>query len=416
MVATPPQTIVDVVESELGEELGPDLIAKMDSLPHAVLFSLHEAYEEFAAQTGNEINADRVGLRPYVPAARLSSRLRRGILDGTGRSFDDLGAVDASVEALHKLLLYCHSVALLNPLVYITDYIRLGINESYVRSRLANYLSWINYVRPLIDSGALLLLEDRQASIGWPKEISNAWELAQRYVAKADFSDNLELSSAEGMARWEIEAATGALENAIENVAHEWSVAADYRFAIDYFLPTRVYMTALRALAEDTYTRDRFPDRKLDAMRLMALLELELPDFEFSARDLVLVREGDHFVQWRADLSKALDRVILLGDQDLLEHGQGLRALEEELVGTRRDLEKATGRSKYLSDARAGNTTFMTGALAAVALSHWGNPAIGVASLAIGTALNRALAFRKSKVKDADVALLNHYVLFTSTH
>jgi len=98
---------------------------------------------------------------------------------------------------------------------------------------------------------------------------------------------------------------------------------------------------------------------KLDAMRLMALLELDLSDFEFPVRDLVKVREGDQFVRWRADLGKALDRIILLADRDLLERGEGLRILQEELVGKRIDLEKSTGRSKYLSEARAGNTTLV---------------------------------------------------------
>jgi hypothetical protein len=420
------QTIVDVIESSFDAELGPDLISQIDSLPHASLFRFHEAYDDFATRVGTRIGPDNTGLRPYIPAARLHARLRRGILDGTGTSFDDLGVVDASMEALHRLLLYCHSIALLNPLVYITDLIRLGSSKDYVRNRLANYLSWINYARPLIDSGTLLLLENREASIGWYGELSNSWELANRYFAEADFSDTIELPQAEAqrLLREEAESATGALEHAIDNVAHEWAVAADSGFAIDHFLPTKLYLTALQAFisdshmypVEDAAVRNPSVIHKLDAMRLMALLQLDLPDFEFSARDLVQVREGEQFVQWRADLGSALDHVILLADHDLLGHGEGLRILQEELISKRRDLEKSTGRSKYLSEARAGNTTLITGALTAVALSSWLNPAIGVASLAISTALQRAWAFRRSKVKNADVALLNHYVLFTKTH
>jgi len=37
MAEAPPETIVDVVESAFDAELGPDLIAGIDSLPHARL-------------------------------------------------------------------------------------------------------------------------------------------------------------------------------------------------------------------------------------------------------------------------------------------------------------------------------------------------------------------------------------------
>jgi len=107
------------------------------------------------------------------------------------------------MEALHRLLLYCHSVALLNPLVYITDFIRLGPSDQRVRTRLANYLSWISYARPLIESGTLLLLEDREASVGCYGVPSDTRELAERYFTEADFSDTLELPrlEAQRMAR-----------------------------------------------------------------------------------------------------------------------------------------------------------------------------------------------------------------------
>jgi hypothetical protein len=202
------------------------------------------------------------------------------------------------------------------------------------------------------------------------------------------------------------------------------AVSGDYGFSIDHFLPTRLYLSALRAFtseldrqsAGDARSRNPSADHELDAMRLMTLLQLDLPDFEFPARDLIQVREGEQFVQWRADLGKALDRVILLGDHDLLDSGGGLRILQEELVSKRKDLEKSTGRSKYLSEARTGNTTLVTGALTAVALSHWLHPAVSVATLAMSAALQRAWAFRRSRVKNANVALLNHYVLFTEAH
>jgi hypothetical protein len=104
--------------------------------------------------------------------------------------------------------------------------------------------------------------------------------------------------------------------------------------------------------------------------------------------------------------------VLALRDQELIQPSSELPLIREELHHSRHELEERVVSSTFLSRARTGLTSFTTGGLAAISLSHWFDPRSAVLSGGLALLLKEAWELRKSRVSGADLALLHHYTVF----
>lgn len=201
---------------------------------------------------------------------------------------------------------------------------------------------------------------------------------------------------------------------------HQADVSVHYGHATDFYLPQERWVAILDAMVrteslfEGVYLPNIPGGEMYHHLRLCRLLQTQLPELELSSRDVIAVREDDCFSIWRNQLGQALDRVLALRDQELIRPGAELQLIQEELLQSRRGLEKRVGTSGFLSQAQTGLTSFTAGGLAAISLSHWFNPVPSMLSGALAFLLKTAWELRNSRVSGSDLALLNHYAVFES--
>ncbi|MEX5718462.1 hypothetical protein [Geodermatophilus maliterrae] len=420
------ENIINVIEETFQDELGPDLISNSFRLSRRELYRLYEAHEAYIDREP-ELEPSPGTLRPYVPTALLPpGKYRAHLLEGTGAAFlRSIEEIDDSVSALHRLLLYCHSIALLNPLVYITDQIRLAedaLEEDHpLRLQVANYLSWISFIRPLLNSGAVVLLENRSASFsgyGRLDDVRLKEAIIEDTLAAGDFTD---IEDHRDPAHVDEFTRRAPIDAAVDILSHEQAVNESYGFATDYFFPRRYFARALQALLATSGPKNdpraespSLFSGLLDSVRILTLSSLPLPDFEISVKDILAVRSGDEFTDWRIALGRALDKVWILSDQALLDEEAQLRIIQEELRNEMRHLESKVGRSRYLEEARRGKLSFLAGVVAALSISNWFDPTAGIVSLGARTAFERLWQLRKSRQYNAKAALMNHYLCISS--
>jgi hypothetical protein len=427
-------TPIDWVEEFFGKELDSELIIQASQASANVLGDFAEHYMASAAAA--EPTSRYAGhLRPYVPVSQLGEEARHGIQLATPSDLDDMSQVDKAVDALHLHLLYAHSIALPDPFIYLNDYLELRVEPTeLLRQRVANYLSSLNYLRPMLQAGTIFMVGMSEASttISYTErqQHDRKWsithEAAQQLVDKADFTDLLSPSKAlelrSGSSRAVI---VEAIRRAIEVLLSCLKISDHYGGKLDLYLPFRYYFTSLRWLmeaADDSEFRSEFGSRldylsrgEARELRLLSeLLQVTVPDLSLDAKDIIAVRQGEEFEIWRHDLGQALTRVAELREDELLDDGaDALRVIRQELVASRVNLERRIESSGFLSSKQEAKKSLVVGSLVALGLAKWFNPVAGLISAAGEVALGLAWERYRSRGRDSDTALLQHYLLFS---
>jgi len=155
-----------------------------------------------------------------------------------------------------------------------------------------------------------------------------------------------------------------------------------------------------------------FRDRDIRALN--ELIDLEMPNLEsLDPSEILAVRSGDEFEQWRRSLKGALADAGRL-PADLLNRLQEVRnVVDEQLVDGKARLESAISKSPLLSGARKGAVTLLAGAASGIVVYYLTNNNFlaTIAGAAASAAVNTAAeAISTPKTTEAQRAVLAHYV------
>ncbi|WP_203910227.1 hypothetical protein [Rhizocola hellebori] len=430
--------IVDLVESAIGP-LSPETIVASEMLPSEKFVQLKHDYELFAGtfrvplRQGGE-------LRPLVSPAYVG-RETSGFALYTDRDLDEMSNVEQAVDRIHLHLLYSHSVAIPDPLRYLTDRFPNSPGRdvnAITRQRFQHYLIFLAYLRPLIDSGAVVLLEDDLiTSRGDAARLASLMDDVARDGDLQDFAaDRRHLygQDAKEFARQLATEMRPALDmlvmDATDSIMASMELSAKHGHHFDLFLPYRFHLQVLKHITSlglnsfagwrsylswDQFWTASMPRTRLDESLLVTeLAALDIPDFKLTAKEILAVRAGDEFQEWRQNLRRALLDVQNARSQDLLESGSAHQIVSEQLAAGRRRLEEQIARSSFLSRVQTGAKSFAIGSLVALGLSPFTPPGQNVAEAALGGIVAAAWDQLSSRAKPEDLALLQHYVQLTS--
>jgi hypothetical protein len=276
-------------------------------------------------------------LRPYLPIETLptSGKPNTGyfVFDSTE---DDLWS---TVDAIKHHLLYCHSVAIENPMaVWMMDKggaltfsraanLQKGIlgwqfNSSII---MAQWLSFLTHVRPLIESGALIIVEE-QARDPWILKVVPGID-KQALEATAS---RMGLTSVDfRIAVWKLDLLVRARSRVQGN--------------LDLDLSDPEVESLVKKLLEQGSDFGG-PLKVQENAALATLIKAELPAIEhLSIDDLVAVRRNsDEFESWRRGIEKVARKIAqeVPGNLPASEHAYELsRRFRGEVLDLGRDLE-----------------------------------------------------------------------------
>ena len=369
------QNILGLIESVLGDELTPDSMVTIQKKPHDFFCKLKKVHEELERNyTLPELRPDEV--RPYVPIIHQGTQFSGITLSYYG-DFDSIASAETATDSLTQHLLYCHSIAVDNPLAFMLDY--FPGNDRFteeIKPKIFNYLHFICSIRPLIDEGIVHLVEwspKRLFAFGsWPPLLFDKEDLG--VVAKeTDWSDmqdcfkvSVDSVPVEAKAIFlgsEISPEIGAVLGKSKTLGGNFSV----------YLPRRCYQSLFSHLVRkgNELLQTIQPNGEHDMLLTAELLALDLPRLNnLSLGDLVAIRRSeDVFEDWRRSLRRGLREASRLDPCLLGRENTALQAIRDELAELARRAGLATTKSRVLSSVRQGAKGFAVDTLAALIAS-----------------------------------------------
>jgi hypothetical protein len=403
-------TVISLIEQYL-DEPSARLAKRVESgkVPWSQLYEFTEAHKAY--ERSQRIDPVPPGiLRPYIPIHASRSRFYTGgiefdyhhFLNGPERALASLGA-------LKQHLLYCHALAVENPLVYFLDSVVESRDSQQTRTALANYLRFIVAVRELVESGVLILVEphfwDTSDEYADARLDSGLRRRAHEAIMQADLSE-YPTSGGELPGDVRRRLLVGAIGDAIAI-----SLAAAEYHHLDLYVPFRFFLPGFAALSPDV--------PELPRVRPQELVSALVPQLDsLSLNDVVAVRRDEEaFEQWRVYLKNAVGAVSEGFDpSEPQANAQLLREARAELSIGQGIVEQRVKSSSALAKAKEGTRDFTLGALATATLAPFVG---GVSAVALGAAALKstgAVAWQYAKSRKAsatrDRALLHHFLVF----
>lgn len=401
-------TVLNVFEEVFGDQLGPDFIASIHKQPFERILRFIERYNEFIHSFRlPPKGADH--LRPYLtgPSLWYASQVHR--LPLTAQNFTIFSGPATAAEqedAIKQHLLYCHSVAMDDPLPRIL-YIVEGTsgNDPQAIDGFANYCTFLNMVKPLVESGVLFFVnKDTYMSYYFPPSIDN--RKVDEFALKADYSD---VPIKDDIFRHT------SFDDAFDGILEVLTASKVHSRNFDLYFPARFFRDAFAAivsLAKDNL-RSMGHSHEKELMLLKQLISIKVPNLaDLTPQDIVDIREDRAFARWRLDIERALDRTLRLDPRLLEPKQEALRLIRTELEERQAELKEAIKKSRFLSRAKKGARSFVVGGLAALGVSWISDPVSGIASSLAGGVAELLISYLGEKRSSSKEALLRHYLLF----
>jgi hypothetical protein len=345
-------------------------------------------------------------LRPYVPYMTGVPGASLSIRSLPSDEYQD--ELAAGLDALRHHLLYCHSIAMDNPLAGLTDYLRGGpaAEVAGVRTAMAAYVRFLAAIAPLVRAGVIVLVEP----VSYPPLVKDdsylEWRqpLARRVAATADFSDVSERALPSDARKY--------FAGSAIDVITKLLVAIDVHKNLDLYLPHGYFHDVLSAMGEPL-----IGVKAADSRLLTRLVQLKLPALRsLPLADLVALRDdGEAFLAWRADLRQALEATSRRAEDVELGADEWLGALREEMARSAIELDRRLARSGLAARARDGAKAFGLGAVIAGGAAAITGTATGLVSAGLALPVQLLWAYvasRRRRAADPDAALMHHYLLF----
>lgn len=410
-------TVLDVLEGNFEQSVGPELIAAVKDASYPRLRELQESVRAFGEAAA--VPSKRGGqLRPYVPLERDEMPGAPSGLYLRADDFADPRNAEIAFDALRHHLVYCDSLAIDNPLrwmldaflvkpaPHMTDYLERQ------RRKVLNYLQFLTRIEPMVRADVIVLVE---SDLGIPPNLSGALSDTTAVADAADFSDlqaeNLVMiEKNETLGRWAL------TSHANHQLATSLEAMKTHSGALDLYFPYRHYEDLLRAVIEED--RQELPERirGVELGVLSDVLKLSLPGLkELKPQEIVAMRQGEAaFAQWRRSLERGMERVRNLDGDALAGDGDERSEIEKELVEGREKLEAEIKKSTFLSHAKRGWRDFSIGSIVALGMTPLTGPGPAMAGGAGQAGLRLILdLFAGRKTRDTAQALHHQYLLFS---
>lgn len=435
---SPHWNIIDLVREIFEDEPGPVLIQRVDDMDAARL-------DRFMAQYALRRDEQQVYLRlPTKGANELRPYLgwRWGAPTGQqilGQGFDDWGERGAAfryIDALKQPLLYSHSLAVRNPLgseAYAWRSVaELGMGGfPWTRRRrrcLAEYLTFIREMRPLLESDVLILVEEpayiagdnaemvTNFSIagGAPRELFNQ-QLYEEIASRADFADAAVL----------LGTPTGdSFTQRIDLVARAvWDIWADIRLSnstggrTDLYLPFSYYQETLFGMWQaglKAMAAGRLRDR--DAAIIRNIMRAAVPDLaqlgSLSPADIVALRRNSPtFEYWRTRMQALLNELRQVDQEEFIDkESSRISAVQSAFADIARETMELAGADPIVRRT-ASIMDFTIGAVADTAIEALFAPLNPGAAMKAVVKKTLETIRGYSKLEEQR-ALFHHYLVF----
>lgn len=367
------ENVIEVIEKTLERPLDPDLITNISELTVEDLTAVKDAYLTLAQ--GSIAPENRVAEFWPVSHQLIERPLHR-----------DRRSVERATRDVLRQLLYAHGAIALDPLGrLLADALGprraehhspvWGDDGSHHPSRLANYLETLAYLRPLIDSGLLVLR---------PEPIPHHRDQFLPILGEGRTFDSLFLASdynhATGSAvmsrKGRVSQAQKTMEAAFGAVLRKLQERSE-GLPGDLILETQFEGDAFTWLIGEAQRPDGENLTLIEGLRLPSLEDLE-------PADVVALHTSDTWGDFRAALRRGLERVASLGD---VSRTDGAAIVQEEMGALERSAMHATKKSAFLAARATANRDLMIGA----ALASGMTPLVGpeAAASAFGASVAR---------------------------
>jgi hypothetical protein len=401
-------TVANVIEEALGEAIGPELIVRAGRVPEGRLENLRERHSAFLA--GYRLPAKKTSqLRPYLHPKLLQLTSQGQLLDYQAffHDFDQAATPGQQENVIKKYLLYCDGVILHDPLLYILDYVGSPAHAEKTRRRFADYLSFLSYIRPLVDSGVVTFIDEApyrniKKHAVWPVPLVFADDLS-RLAQRIDI--------AEGPRRIPETEKEFILWYGMPGLSSSLVARQYHRGNLDLFFPNDILWSGFQNLGESLNAPESNPGYRVKLLN--RLMKIPLPNLDaLSVTDIVNLRRNEEiFEHWRTSFERALERIELHGPD---AEGQEINILSRELKDAARALDESVAESSLLARAKRGLWKVSLATLAALLVTHAPDtiPVITVAAATEGLELLSSyfLAGKKS-----EGSFMRHLAVFEDT-
>jgi hypothetical protein len=398
-------------------------------------------------------------LRPYLIADASEPWLWGNFSFGFS-TFDDADRVWPAVDAIKHRLLYCHAVAVDDPLtIFFWRAGRGQISEQDVVEKRTNILNFINFLlhmKPMIERNVFSFVWEDHGSPS-TKDTASIQDLFRKYAPGSAYHPELfpvpEFSNQEiddfyqhapkhyQTAFWRGPTSgldANGTQRSTKDLGFLYTSSRTRMLGIldtfsrapgrlSLYFPFRVDLSLMSAFLDNIRRSGshegqlpRVHDR--DSRLLTQLVDLAVPGIAtLPIEDIISIREGNAFTRWRNDLKAALQYASSI-PPDLMDYDVESRsAVKEMLEPAKRKLEEEFAKSAFLAKVREASATMAAGSVGALA-GYLVDPSVGAliggitgSATDVATKLIRGwVAERQHGSRAARAALVGHYVALLS--
>lgn len=446
-----PNNVLDFLLEFYGCAAEEDIVRALPESDDTTLEQLLQAYQAFASSSWQSMDLVPPGeLRPFIETSSVDDapEWARGAFAFGLHQLESEESSWQLVDHIKHRLLYCHSVALDDPLWELASLAaaqdrlhKSGVTQGRSGSQaLRNYANLLLHLKDLLRKQIVCpivtpnLLADGHRSRQWRPEVVAALASVldnDAHRARIDFGELKRAAPARARDHIDAELNAGATGEQLlrdtyagiaqQRLATSISSAIESQGRTTLYLPFRYDVASLsicfdkvRLLSQHAAALSTSED-----LVMSPLLELELPGLaSLDPADIVSIRSNaGEFERFRHDLREAMVAADSLPPESL-----NRSVKMQEIVGGRmreslRRLNEALPKSPVLSAARIGTTAFVSGMIAASVPVMMGAAAgpIGLAVVlsqlaAAGYVAAASLREVSSANQQTTVAARNHYV------
>ncbi len=369
------RNFIPEIERLFGMELSPDLIEKVRTASRIELADLSESYRKWEKEYEFEApDRKQNELRPYFPANHNYVNWAVGGIAIRSSNFRDQNGIWQIVDNLTQRLLYCHSVAIDDPGAYFLDVFRTDtLDQLFERCKqeLINYLAFLYHLRPLIDSGVLVLVS-KMAYIDARKDQNTSDSKKNKIELLAEsncFDDFVIVAKSYNKNFQDDLLSRQVILNVVHKVIESVSVVnSKINGGVDFYLPFECYREVLSQILQPVELKE-VPETPLTHLR--ELVQVEIPGLMgLDPKDLVSLRINEEiFEDWRKTLRSALERITALPKDRMDRGNEAFRILREEVLNEQKALMLKFNKNKFLKACESGAKTFTVGTLVACSTS-----------------------------------------------
>jgi hypothetical protein len=419
--------VLDFSLEHFGPASEPELYSAVNDAGVRELEGFLEAYRVFAGSgEGVFPRLSPSTVRPYLPYVYKPD----WTVGGLQLDFDTLRTDDAEwriADAIKHRLLYCHSIALDDPLGHLlaltTAQIQMGQGDSGRRA-LLRFVNLLLHFGPLLRSHIVCLLPDRSYSAESVQRFRRRDELARVLEQSTNYDPREYIDAAPEELRSDLKARElfdqtllrrVATSLASSRIAIGLEAILDAPDKISLYLPFRADVEMLKSntqLSGDV-AAGGFSDR--ESWLLNELVDLEMPGLaELHPSVLIEIRTGVEFSEWRQALSNALLTANALPGTLWNRDLEIKRTVREQLTESWKRLEAQLGKSPVMAGLKKGRTSIIVG-LVALGISALIDPSklttAAIAGLVASSTTATVIdALETGRPSSRENAAIGHYV------